>query len=62
MDAAYEGMQKRTFLAMVLLMFSHLPFLVGIIVFFQKLNYVVPPSGYSEIDKHDNDTNESDTE
>ena len=36
-DAAYEGVQKRTFLAMVIMAGAHLPFLVGIIVMYRKL-------------------------
>ena len=37
MDAAYEGMQKRTFLAMAIMIASHLPFLVIFIVIYHKL-------------------------
>lgn len=55
MDATYEGMQKRTFLAMILLAFTHLPFLVGIIIFYRQLKYVRVPDGYSAIDNNQED-------
>ena len=61
-DAAYEGTQKRTFLAMVLLVFTHLPFLFGIIVFYKKLKHVVHHDGYSKLDQGDDNTDESDIE
>lgn len=36
-DAAYEGLMKRTFVAMLLLMISHLPFLIGTVIMYRKL-------------------------
>lgn len=36
-DAAYEGMEKRTFLAMILLAATHLPFLVGLLLLYKPL-------------------------
>ena len=37
MDAAYELLGKRTVLASGLLMLSHIPFVVGILVMYRKL-------------------------
>ena len=37
MDAAYEAMMKRTFLAMTIMILTHLPFLIIIIVMYPKL-------------------------
>lgn len=49
-DAAYEGMEKRTFVAMILLAGLHLPFLVEIIVFYRQLSFKPStPSGYAKI-------------
>ena len=36
-DAAYEGMQKRTFLVTMVLAFIHIPFIVEVIVLYPKL-------------------------
>ncbi len=41
-DAAYEGMQKRTFLAMLILLSLHVPMLVEILFLYKKLS---PPPG-----------------
>ena len=37
MDAAYEAIQKRTFLAMIILGGLHIPFLIEIIILYRKL-------------------------
>lgn len=50
-DAAYEAVQKRTFLPMIILGGLHLPFLIEIIVLYRKLGpQTVSHSGYSRID------------
>ena len=36
-DAAYEGMQKRTFLVTIVLAFIHIPFIIEVIVLYSKL-------------------------
>jgi hypothetical protein len=36
-DAAYEGMMKRTFLAMCLMIVAQLPFLIVFLFMYQKL-------------------------
>jgi len=36
-DAAYEGFQKRTFIPMIILISTHLPLVVGVIVLYHKL-------------------------
>ena len=36
-DAAYEGMQKRTYLTTILLAFIHIPFIIEVIVLYPKL-------------------------
>lgn len=41
-DAAYEGMQKRMFLAMLILLFLHVPMLLEILLLYKKLG--PPPS------------------
>ncbi len=41
-DPAYEGMQKRTFLAMLILLSLHVPMLVEIVFLYKKLG---PPPG-----------------
>ena len=54
MDAAYEGIQKRTFLGMLLLAAVHIPFLVGIIIMYRKLGEKhVDQSLYSELASSD---------
>ena len=65
MDAAYEGMEKRTFVAMILLAGLHLPFLLEVVVFYQRLRFkVVAPAGYDKIENtnNDSDSSESDSE
>lgn len=47
MDAAYEGMMKRTFLPMIIMIIAHLPFLIIFVLMYRKLG---PPRSY------DNDT------
>lgn len=36
-DAAYEGVLKRTFLSSIVMMAIHLPFLIEVIVLYSKL-------------------------
>ena len=43
-DAAYEGMQKRTFLITILLAAAHIPFLVEIIIVLYKQMGISKPS------------------
>ena len=51
MDAAYEGVQKRTFLAMLLCVVFYVFILVGILLLYPKL---APPTP-SKPDDHDSD-------
>lgn len=44
-DAAYEGMMKRTFLAMIIMIVAHLPFLIIFILMYRKLR---PPHSRSD--------------
>ena len=60
-DAAYEGLKKRTFAAMILLMITHLPFLIGIIIMYKKLGAKPADSAFKDIDD-DSLTSESETE
>lgn len=55
MDAAYEGMKKRTFLPMMLVAGTHLPFLVGLIVLglYKKVRQDNNSIGYSKLDQSD---------
>ena len=57
MDAAYEGMKKRTFVGMLVLVTTHLPFLIGIIVMYRKLG--VKPN---EVEYKEEETRESDSD
>ncbi len=41
MDRAYEGVQKRTFVAMLLLLILHFPILVEILILYRRLG---PPA------------------
>lgn len=64
-DAAYEWMQKRTFLGVMIMAALHLPFLLGIIVsyVYQKLKYSQPYSKYSKVNgKEEHIIDESDSE
>ena len=47
-DAAYEGLMKRTFVAMLVLMATHLPFLTGIVVMYRKLGFKPTKSAFSD--------------
>ena len=63
-DAAYEGLMKRTFVAMLLLLTSHLPFLIGIVTMYRKLGSKPAESAFkdSEDDDGESDPSNSDTE
>lgn len=55
-DAAYEGMEKRTFLPMILLAGTHLPFLIGMVLLYWKLREQDGHSkGYSKLDTDQTD-------
>ena len=51
-DAAYEGMMKRTFLAMIIMILAHLPFLLFFACMYSKL-------GRPSKDFHSEDESES---
>lgn len=48
MDAAYEGMQKRTFLPMAVLAGLFLPFLLAFMILYRKLKPNVQPQRHSK--------------
>ena len=47
-DAAYEGVKKRTFLPMLLIVGLHLPFLIGITILYKKLGTKPANSAFKE--------------
>ncbi len=55
-DAAYEGVEKRTFLAMALLAATHLPFLIGTILLYRKLQDSIYINTYSKLVTEQSDT------
>ena len=57
-DAAYEGMGKRTFLAMGLCLVLYLAILIGVLLLYPKL---APPPRSKPIDKDDSSECDSDT-
>lgn len=57
-DAAYEGMMKRTFLAMALMITAQLPFLI---IFFFMYHKLAPPSAKLVSGILDNTSDESDS-
>ena len=59
MDAAYEGQLKRTFVAMLVLLAAHLPFLIGIIFMYRKLDFKPIESVFKDF-KEDSDDSGSD--
>ena len=59
MDAAYEGLMKRTFVAMLVLLATHLPFLIGIIFMYRKLGSKPTESAFKDFEE-ESDDNESD--
>lgn len=59
MDAAYEGLMKRTFVAMIVLLATHLPFLIGIIFMYRKLGFKPDKSAFKD-SKEESDDSESD--
>ena len=63
-DAAYEGLMKRTFIAMLLLMASHLPFLIGIVLMYRKLGSKPMKSAFTDLeeDEVESGTDTSDKE
>lgn len=48
-DAAYEGVKKRTFLPMLLIAGVHLPFLIGVIAMYKKLGTKPANSAFKEV-------------
>ena len=58
-DAAYEGLLKRTFVAMIVLLATHLPFLTGIIFMYRKLGLKPNESPFKD-SKEGSDDSESD--
>ena len=50
-DAAYEGLMKRTFIAMLVLMASHLPFLIGIVILYRKLGSKPMESAFTDLEE-----------
>jgi cbb3-type cytochrome oxidase subunit 3 len=58
-DAAYEGLMKRTFVAMIVLLVTHLPFLVGIVFMYRKLGSKPKESAFKESEE-ENDDSETD--
>ena len=60
MDAAYEGVMKRTFVAMFVLVATHLPFLIGIVLMYRKLGLKPNESAFKSL-KEDNKESDSDT-
>lgn len=58
-DAAYEGLMKRTFVAMVVLIAAHLPFLSGIMFMYKKLGSKPKESAFKQ-SKEESDDSESD--
>ena len=54
MDAAYEGMMKRTFVAMIIMIIAHFPFLLFFFFMYSRLG---KPLDY---DKLEDETNSSD--
>ena len=58
-DAAYEGMMKRTFVAMIVLLATHLPFLTGIIIMYRKLGSKPTESAFKDSEE-ETDNSESD--
>ena len=67
-DAAYEGLMKRTFVAMLVLLATHLPFLIGIIFMYGRLGFKPTESAFKDFKESDdsesdldiNNENESD--
>ena len=59
MDAAYEGLMKRTFVAMIVLLVTHLPFLIGIIFMYRKLGFKPNKSAFKDSEE-ESDNSESD--
>ena len=55
MDAAYEGARKRTFVAMLVLVATHVPFLVGIVVMYRKLGLKPNESAFMNL-REDSDS------
>ena len=53
MDAAYEGMEKRTFLVTMILVFIHIPFIIEIIVLYPKLGPKTKQSDTEQDSDHD---------
>ena len=56
-DAAYEGMGKRTFLAMGLSLLCYIVILIGVLLVYPKL--APPTSPQSPIEESDSDTSDS---
>lgn len=54
MDAAYEGMTKRTFLAMSIMIIAQFPFLIIFLCMYSKLG---PPN--NKVDSAESDSEES---
>lgn len=57
MDAAYEGMMKRTFLAMIIMILAHLPFLLFFVCLYPKLGH---HSKETELEDRASSSDESD--
>ena len=51
-DAAYEGVMKRTFLPMLLLAALHLPFLIGVTIMYKRLGTKPAISAFKEDELH----------
>lgn len=56
MDAAYEGLMKRTFAAMIVLLATHLPFLIGIVFMYRKLGLKPNKSAFKESEEESDDS------
>ena len=61
-DAAYEAVQKRTFLPMSIKIITFLPVLIGLIVLYKYLQPASEEPSYSELPSEEEDKEESDEE
>lgn len=60
-DAAYEGLRKRTFGAMLVLLATHLPFLIGIVFMYRKLGIKPPKSSFKDVKEENECASDLDT-
>lgn len=58
MDATYEGFMKRTFVAMLLLIATHLPFLIGIAILYKRFTIKSKGDTFDDLEANNMDTAE----